>query len=154
MIVFRLLPRELAAASFEHLSHDKQEALIEALANKKDRLADLLNDLAPDDRTALLEELPGPVAQRLVQMLSPEEREVTTLLLGYPEESIGRLMTTNYVVVRPHYTIAEALEHIRRYGNDPETLHVIYVVDERWRLIDDLRAVEILPARPNRRSGS
>jgi magnesium transporter len=66
VIVFRLLPRELAAVSFEHLSHDKQEALIEALANKKDQLADLLNDLAPDDRTALLEELPGPVdRQRL-----------------------------------------------------------------------------------------
>lgn len=148
IILFRLLPRELAADTFEHLSHEKQEDLIEALAGKKERLADLLNDLAPDDRTALLEELPSAVAQRLIQMLSPEERRVTTMLLGYPEESIGRLMTTDFVAVRPHFTIREALEHIRQYGNDSETLNVVYVVDGSWHLIDDLRIREILLADP------
>ncbi len=149
VVLFRLLPRELAADTFEHLSHEKQEELIEAFAGRKERLADLLNDLAPDDRTALLEELPSAVAQRLIQMLSPEERRVATMLLGYPEESIGRLMTTDFVALRPDYTIREALEHIRKYGQDSETLNVVYVVDSRWHLIDDLRIREILLADPD-----
>ena len=90
---------------------------------------DFDSDLDPDDRTAFFEELPGEVSQRLVQMLSQEEREVAMRLLGYPEDSIGRLMTPEYVAVRPYFTVAQALEHIRRYGRDSETLDVIYVVD-------------------------
>ena len=102
-------------------------------------MTDLLNDLDPDDRTAFFEELPGEVSQRLVQMLSQEEREVAMRLLGYPEDSIGRLMTPEYVAVRPYFTSRSSIEHIRRYGRDSETLDVIYVVDEHWKLIDDIR---------------
>ncbi len=147
--VFRLLPRDVATDVFEYLSTEKQEELVEALAREKERLAELLNELSDDDRTALLEELPGPVAQRLLNMLSPEEREVATKLLGYPEESVGRLMTTEYVAVRPHWTVQQALDHIRRYGKDSETLNVIYVVDDNWRLLDDLRIRELLLAEPD-----
>ncbi|WP_210374041.1 magnesium transporter [Rhodothermus bifroesti] len=147
--VFRLLPRDVATDVFEYLSTEKQEELVEALAREKERLAELLNELSDDDRTALLEELPGPVAQRLLNMLSPEERAVATKLLGYPEESVGRLMTTEYVAVRPHWTVQQALDHIRRYGKDSETLNVIYVVDDNWRLLDDLRIRELLLAEPN-----
>ncbi|WP_369684558.1 magnesium transporter [Rhodothermus marinus] len=147
--VFRLLPRELATEVFEYLSTEKQEELIEALAREKDWLARLLNELSDDDRTALLEELPGPVAQRLLNMLAPEEREVAIKLLGYPEDSVGRLMTTEYVAVRPHWTVQQALDHIRRYGKDSETLNVIYVVDDNWRLLDDLRIRELLLADPD-----
>ena len=113
-------------------------------------MTDLLNDLEPDDRTAFFEELPGEVSQRLVQMLSQEEREVAMRLLGYPEDSIGRLMTPEYVAVRPYFTVAQALEHIRRYGRDSETLDVIYVVDEHWKLIDDIRIKEVILASPAR----
>ena len=113
-------------------------------------MTDLLNDLDPDDRTAFFEELPGEVSQRLVQMLSQEEREVAMRLLGYPEDSIGRLMTPEYVAVRPYFTVAQALEHIRRYGRDSETLDVIYVVDEHWKLIDDIRIKEVILASPAR----
>lgn len=149
VIVFRILPHEKATQAFQLLSYDKQQKLIEDLAEKQDRLAGLLNDLKPDARTALLEEMPGPVAQQLIQVLSPKERKIATKLLGYPEESIGRLMTPDFVAVRPDFTIQQTLEHIRAYGNDSETLNVIYVTDEKWNLIDDLRVREILLARPD-----
>ncbi|MFZ6050736.1 magnesium transporter [Halocola ammonii] len=151
IIVFRLLPHELATDVFQDLTYDKQQELIDVLAEKQNRLASLLNDLDPDDRTQLLEEMPGPVAQRLIQILSPEERKVTTKLLGYPEESIGRLMTPDFVAVRPHFTIRETLQHIRNFGKDSETLNVIYVTDESWTLIDDLRVREILLAEPDQK---
>ncbi len=145
---FRLLPRDFAAETFEYLHPDKQHQLIEALAKEQKRLIDLLNDMSPDDRTALLEELPGPVAQKLLSMLSPEERAVASMLLGYPEDSIGRLMTTDYVAVRPDWTVQRTMDHIRQYGKDSETLNVIYVVDEQWRLLDDLHIREILLVDP------
>jgi magnesium transporter len=153
VIVFRLLPHNLATEVFQLLSSEKQKKLIDALAEKQHRLANLLNDLNPDDRTALLEEMPGPVAQRLIQILSPDERKVAIELLGYPEESIGRLMTPDFVAVRPHFTIHQTLEHIRQYGKDSETLNVIYVTDDKWTLIDDLRVREILLARPDQTIG-
>lgn len=148
IIVFRLLPHTLATDTFQHLSKEKQQELIKALEENKNRLASLLNDLDPDDRTALLEEMPGPMAQRLIQTLSPEERRVATELLGYPKESIGRLMTPDYVAVRPGFSMEQTLQHIRQYGKDSETLNNIYVIDERWKLIDDLRVREVLLAKP------
>jgi magnesium transporter len=147
-IVFRLLPHDLATETFEYLSAEKQQELIEALANEQDRLVHLLNELSPDDRTALLEELPGPLVQRLLVLLSPEQRKVAVTLLGYPEDSIGRLMTPEYIAVRPDWTVQQTLDHIRRHGKDSETLNVIYVVDENMRFVDDLRIREILLAQP------
>jgi magnesium transporter len=81
-------------------------------------------------------------------MLSKEEREIATRLLGYPEDSIGRLMTPEYVAIKPYYTVAEALMHIRKFGHDSETLNVIYVVDDQWKLIDDIRIKELILAHP------
>ena len=107
--------------------------------------------MEPDDRTAFLEELPGEVAQRLMQLLTPDNRAVATTLLGYPEDSIGRLMTPEYVAVRPHFTVEETLAHIRQYGHDSETLNVIYVVDDKWQLLDGLRIREVILASPEQR---
>lgn len=149
VVVYRLLPRELAEKTFEYLSPEKQITLLERLAYDKDRLMNLLNDLPPDDRTAILEELPGKVAQRLLTMLSPEENRIAITLLGYPDESIGRLMTTDYVAVKPRWTVKETLEHIRKFGKDSETLNVVYVVDQDWHLVDDFRIREILLAPPD-----
>jgi magnesium transporter len=149
VILFRLLPRRVAKETFQYLSLEKQELIIEGLAVNGEKIAALLNDLDPDDRTAFLEELPGAVSQRLIQMLSKEEREITTRLLGYPEESIGRLMTPEYVAVKPYFTVAHALDHIRKFGRDSETLNVIYVVDNHWKLIDDIRIKEIILASPD-----
>ena len=149
LVVFRLLTRQLAKETFQHLSHDEQEDIIEGLATNSARLTGLLNDLNPDDRTAFFEELPGAVSQRLVQMLSKEEREIAIRLLGYPEDSIGRLMTPEYVAIKPHYTVQQALETVRKFGRDSETLNVVYIVDDQWRLIDDIRIKEIILAEPD-----
>jgi magnesium transporter len=105
-----------------------------------------MNDMDPDDRTALFEELPGKIAQQLMQLLSTENLKHTTQLLGYPEESIGRLMTPQYVAVKSHFTVAETLQHIRRFGKEAETLEVVYVVTQQWKLIGDLPIRDILLA--------
>ncbi|HEX5709331.1 MAG TPA: magnesium transporter [Pyrinomonadaceae bacterium] len=146
VIVFRLLRREMAADVFEYLELEQQEQLLKAMAERD--VARLLNDMSPDDRTELLEELPAAVTLQLLAMLTPDERAVAVSLLGYPEGSIGRLMTPDYVRVKEEWTIARALDHIRRHGRDSETLSVIYVVNERGELIDDIRIREFLLAPP------
>ncbi len=145
-VMFRILPRQLAADIFEYLSLDAQEALLHSLG--KDEVAAVLNEMDPDDRTALLEELPGAATQRLISLLSPEERTVAVRLLGYPVESVGRRMTPDYVAVRSDWTVAQVLEHIRKVGRDKETLNVLYVVDERGVLLDDVRLREMILADP------
>ncbi|MCC8173290.1 MAG: magnesium transporter [Odoribacter sp.] len=149
IILFRLLNRELAKDVFSYLSYDEQENIIKELASNTHKLAALLNDLDPDDRTAFFEELPGKISQRLIAILSPSERQIAVKLLGYPEESIGRLMTPDYIAVKTHYTINQALDHIRKFGKDSETINVIYVVDSDWKLIDGLRIKDILLAAPD-----
>ena len=148
-LVFRLLPRDLAAAVFSYLDVEQQQNLIANLGTE--RVAALINELEPDDRTAFLEEMPAEVAQRLIALLTPAERSITQTILGYPEESVGRLMTPDYVRVKPEWTIAHSMEHIRRYGRDAETVNVIYVVDETGKLIDDLRIRQFLLADPQQK---
>jgi magnesium transporter len=144
VIVFRVLPIDLATDTFEHLEFDTQEELLKAMGNEE--VAAILNDMSPDDRTALLEELPGAYAKRLIQLLSADERKIAQTLLGYPENSVGRLMTPDYIAVRENWTISETLEYIRKNGADKETLNVIYVIDEKGKLIDDIRIREIILA--------
>jgi magnesium transporter len=93
-----------------------------------------------------LEELPAAVTRQLLGMLTPKERSVALKLLGYPDGSIGRLMTPHYVSVREQWTISEVLDYIRSHGQDSETLNVVYVVDETGTLIDDIRIREFLLA--------
>ncbi|HPR87770.1 MAG TPA: magnesium transporter [bacterium] len=148
IVVFRLLERDTAARVFELLPYDKQEDLLKALARDQAFLAKLLSDLSPDDRTALLGELPGEITQQLLGMLDEKDRKVATTLLGYPPESIGRLMTTEYIAVREEWPLQRVFNHIRRTGRDAETLNVIYVVDKKGQLIDDLHIRLILLADP------
>jgi magnesium transporter len=148
VILFRLLNREQAKETFRHLSHENQEQIIEGLAQNIHKLADLLNDLEPDDRTAFFEELPGKVTQHLIQLLSDDERKIATQLLGYPENSIGRLMTPEYVAVKPDFTIEQVFAHIRQYGKNCETIDNIYVVDKNWKLLDDIQIKDIILASP------
>lgn len=151
IVLFRFLGREQAKEVFQELSFDKQEEIIEGLAQHASKVADLLNDMEPDDRTAFLEELQGNITQRLMQLLTPENREVAKKLLGYPEDSIGRMMTPEYVAVKESFTIQETIEHIRTFGSDSETLNVVYVVDNNWKLIDDIRMREIILAKPEQK---
>jgi magnesium transporter len=147
VLVFRILPRKAAAATFEYLSADDQHGLLKAMASED--VAALLNDMAPDDRTMFLEELPAEVTRNLLAQLTPEERAVAVGLLGYPVGSIGRLMTPQYVAVREDWTIAQVLDYIRAHGQKSETLNVIYVVDDRGVLIDDIKIHDFLLASPS-----
>jgi magnesium transporter len=140
--VLRALPPRAASAVFEYLSTSAQRALIPAMS--ADDLAVLLNDMAPDDRTLFLSELPAYAAHELLTLLSDEERAATERLLAHPAESVGRLMTTDYVAIREAWTVQEVLDHIRAHGHDSETLNVLYVIDDRGVLVDDLRVRELL----------
>lgn len=148
VLFFRCLSKEQAKEAFQFLSHDKQEDLIEGLAHNTEAISNLLNDLDPDDRTAFFEELPGDIARRLIQLLSDSERATAIKLLGFPPDSVGRIMTPEYVQVKMQLTVEQALDHIRKFGRDSETLNVIYVVDDQRKLIDDIRIKEIILASP------
>ncbi len=146
VILFRLLHRDQAKEVFQLLPHDKQKEITLSLAENSHKISNLLNDIAPDDRTAFFEELPGKMTQRLIQVLTPEQRTITNQLLGYPKDSIGRLMTPEYVAIKTHFTVEQALNHIRKFGKDSETLNIIYIVDNDWNLIDDIKISELLLA--------
>jgi magnesium transporter len=141
-VLFRLLPTATAAEAFEFLDRETQKTLLKALGHQE--VATVLNEMHPDDRTALLEDLPGAVVQQMISLLTPEERKVAQSLLGYPEKSVGRLMTPDYIPVRKEWTVGESLNYIRTYGKDSETLNVIYVVDEKGKIIDDIHIRELL----------
>lgn len=140
----RLLKGPQEVHVFEYLDRQTQIRLLEQLSN--DRTAHLLNDMSPDDRTALLEECEPEQAERFLTLMSAEQRSVATSLLQYPEDSVGRLMTPDYVACREHWTILHLLDYVRHHGKDSETLNVVYVVDSAHRLIDDIRMRQVLVA--------
>ncbi|MEP7070912.1 MAG: magnesium transporter [Verrucomicrobiota bacterium] len=142
VIVFRILPSALAADVFEYLDVEAQQQLLRAMAHEQ--VVGILNEMSPDDRTALLEELPSAAARQLIRLLTPEERRIATNLLGYPEGSVGRLMTPDFIAVNESWTVKEVLDYVRENGQDSETLNFIYVVDGSGHLIDDLRIREFL----------
>jgi magnesium transporter len=142
VIIFRVLPHALAADVFEYLDVEAQQELLRAMAHEQ--VVAILNEMSPDDRTALLEELPSKAARQLIKLLTPEERQVAQSLLGYPEGSVGRLMTPDFIAVDEGWTVKEVLDFVRENGQDSETLNVIYVVDDRGKLTDDLRIREFL----------
>lgn len=146
-VVFRLLPRDRAAEVFAHLEPEVQEGLIDDLG--AEGALRIVESMDLDDRAALLDELPAEVATRLVSSLSPENRRQTQLILGYPPESVGRLMTPDYVRIKRSWTVQRALDHIRRYGRDAETVNWVYVVDDEGRLVDDLHIRKLLLADPS-----
>src|SRR5438105_5302685 len=142
VIIFRVLPAALAADVFEYLDVEAQQNLLRAMAHEQ--VVSILNEMSPDDRTALLEEMPSAAARQLIRLLTPEERKIATALLGYPEGSVGRLMTPDFIAVREDWTVKEVLDFVREHGQDSETLNFIYVVDESGKLIDDVRMREFL----------
>lgn len=146
VLFYRSLPRDLAAEVFSHLEVPTQDEFLHDLSDEETR--HLLANLPPDDRTHLLEELPGQVTQRMLNLLTPEDLREARWLLGYPEGSVGRLMTPDYVAVRQDWTIDQAIRHIRRAGKNSETVHRIYVVDKAWHLVDDIELGRLILAEP------
>ena len=144
VLLFRALPRDLATDVFTYMEHEQREVLLIELTDQETR--ELLADLNPDDRTSLLEELPAKVTRSLLNLLSPEDLKEARELLGYPEESIGRLMTPDFVAVRPEWTIKDSLNQIRMFGKDSETVNRIYVTDRSGKLLDDILLRNIILA--------
>jgi len=148
-IVFRFLPKNLTSTVFDFLEVESQKNILLSMGKKE--VAAIINELSPDDRTSLFEELPHSVVKNMLLLLNKEEREIARTLLGYPEESVGRLMSPEYVSVDEEMTIEEVLEKIRKYGSDSETLDVIYVIDDDGKLIDDLTIREVLLSTPKKK---
>ncbi len=146
-VTFRLLPRDEAGDVFAELDADLQTDLIDQLGDIRSRQA--IEALEPDDRARVLDELPTEVATRLIASLSPATRRETQAILGYDADMVGRLMTPDYVRVRPEWTVSRALDHIRKFGRDAETVHWIFVVDSKQRLVDDLMIRQLLIADPS-----
>ncbi|HTE25316.1 magnesium transporter [Flavitalea sp.] len=140
-----------AASVFKILDINTQKTIIQELPPFK--TAELLNELPADDRTSFLEELPSEVVKELIKLLDPEERRVTLSLLGYPEGSVGRLMTPDYIAVQVDWTVQEVLDYIREVGKERETIDVIYVVNDKGEFIDDMRIREIILASPDKQVG-
>jgi magnesium transporter len=138
-----------AASVFKILEFPTQQRIIQTLPASK--TAELLNELPADDRTDFLEELPSSVVRELIKLLNQEERKVTLSLLGYPENSVGRLMTPDYVYVYEHNTVKEVLDIIRRVGKNSETIDVIYVINDEDELLDDIRIREFILASPDKK---
>jgi len=145
-LFIEILSLNRAVNVFRILDFPTQERIIKKLSGL--RVADLVNELPPDDRTALFAELHGDAVKKLILHLSPENRKEALSLLGYEEDSVGRLMTPDYIAVKKNWDVTRVLSHIRRYGKNSETIDVIYVIDENGVLLDDIRIREILLVKP------
>lgn len=132
-LLFRLLPKELAAESFVEMDGDFQEQLISSFSDSE--LKEILDELYMDDTVDLVEEMPANVVKRILKQSDPETRRLINEMLKYPEDSAGSIMTTEFVELRPDITVAEAIKNIRRTGIDKETVNICYVTDNSRCLI-------------------
>jgi magnesium transporter len=138
-----------AVSVFKILELPTQKRIIHELPPYK--TAELLNELPPDDRTSFLSELPSNAVRELVKALNTDERKITLSLLGYPENSVGRLMTPDYVYVYENDSITDAFNTIRRYAKNSETIDVIYVINDKGELLDDIRIKDFILASPDKK---
>jgi magnesium transporter len=145
-IIFRVLPREKAADVFEYLPRDVQRGLLKSLSSAT--VKSILDEMNPDDRQRLFDTLPAEVTRQLLDTLSPEELKAARELLGYAKGTVGRYMTPEYVALPPDITASEALDLIRRMGRGKETLSIVYLINEKGQLLEDLRLGSLVLADP------
>jgi magnesium transporter len=145
-VAFRFLYRDDAGEVFSYLEPETQEELIAKLGDEGARR--VMEGMSTDDRARLVDEMPATVAQRLIASLDAADRQATLAILGYPQESVGRLMTPDYVAVRADWTVERALAHLRKNGRDAETINVVYIIDDEGRLVDDIRIRQLILADP------
>ena len=143
-VMFRLLPKELAAETFVEMEPDDQELLIRGFSDNE--LKEVLDELYVDDAADLVEEMPANVVKRILKNVDPEMRSSINQILRYPEYSAGSIMTTEYVSLRPHMTVEEAILRIRRQGVDKETIYTCYVLDKDRILIGLVTVKDLLLA--------
>jgi magnesium transporter len=149
-LFFEKVPEEKAVEVFEMLDISLQKDVFEAISNH--RVAAIINEMDPDDRTALLESLPDKTTRQMLSFLRPPERKLAQSLLNFPKDSIGRLMTPDFLAIKQEWTVERVLDFIRRNGEDKETLNDLYVVDDKGHLADDIGIREFLLAPLNRKT--
>ncbi len=144
VIVFRLLPKDKALILFEDLTPATQQHLLRSFTDE--RATEFVNEMAPDVRVRLLDELPATVTQKLLQSLAPDERAATNLLLGYEAETAGRLMTPEFITLKKDMTVNQALEKVRMQAKEKETIYTLYVTDQTKTLEGVLSLKDLLMA--------
>jgi len=149
VILFRLLPKNSASDVFTKLGNLEQEELLNKIGNSE--LQNLILSTSYDDRTNLFEDLPGRLTQKILNILPEKERVKSLELLGYPEMSVGRLMTPNYIAVKSSLNVKTAIDHIRSRGQAAETVDIIYVIDNDWKLLDDIPIRRFILAEPDQK---
>ncbi|MBO5395467.1 MAG: magnesium transporter [Clostridia bacterium] len=147
VLIYRLLPKELAAEVFVEMDSDKQEYLINIFSDSQ--LKDVLDELYYDDTADIIEEMPATVVKRILKVASPDVRKAVNELLKYPEDSAGSIMTTEFVRLRKSYTVEESLEFIRSVGVNKETIYTCYVTDDKNHLIGIVTAKDLLLSERN-----
>lgn len=150
-IAFRLLPKDEATEVYEHLDRSVQQALLEEFKNQEIR--ELVEQMSPDDRARLFDELPAKVVRQLLTHLSANEREATSLLLGYQPDTAGRIMTPEYISLKEHLTVNAALERIRHLADTTETVYALYVTDAARHLTGILSLRDLVVAQPEQTVG-
>ena len=143
-VLFRLLPKELAAETFVEMEPEAQELLIRTFSDNE--LKEVVDELYVDDAAALVEEMPANVVKRILRQADPEMRKSINLILRYPENSAGSWMTTEYVSLRPDMTVEESILRIRRQGVDKETIYTCYVTAKDRKLLGIITVKDLLLA--------
>ncbi|MBE6789102.1 MAG: magnesium transporter [Ruminococcaceae bacterium] len=141
-ICFRILPKDTAADVFSYMDSDSQEKLIKTFSDSE--LKEIINDLYVDDAAALIEEMPSNVVKRILRSADPEMRKSINMLLQYPKNSAGSIMTTEYVSLKRDMTVSDAFDKIRKYGVDSETIYTAYITSKNRRLIGTVSAKTLL----------
>ncbi len=148
LIFFRLLEPQKCIEVFEYLPHDLQEDILKTIPLQEGK--NILEEMSPDERTALFEDMPAELVKKLLFLLSPQERQLAIQLLNYPEDSVGRLITPDFVQLQESWTVQQALEHIRKVGLEKETIYNCYVLDENKRLIGVVSLKSLVLAPPKK----
>lgn len=146
-LVFRLLPKELAAETFAQMEEDRQALLIQSFSDSE--LKAVIDELYVDDAVDLVEEMPANMVKRILRQANPEKRKLINEILKYPEDSAGSIMTTEYVRLRPDMTVNDAINHIRKTGIDKETINTCYVTDKNRKLLGIVTIRSLLLADEN-----
>ena len=146
-LLFRLLPKDLAADTFALMDTDEQELLIRGFSDNE--IKEVFDELYVDDAADIVEEMPANVVKRILKNTEPDMRQMINEILKYPEDSAGSLMTTDYISLRPKMTISDAIKRIRRTINEAETIYTCYVTDDNRKLLGYLSVKNLLLAEPN-----
>ncbi len=151
VVIFRLLPKDLASEVFVDMNVDRQKMLINTFTDAE--VSNIINELFVDDTVDIIEEMPSNVVIRLLKLSNPETRATLNKILGFPKDSAGSIMTTEFVTLRTKMTVSEALKKMRKQAIDKETIYTCYVTDDKKRLLGTVSAKDIILHKPNDKIG-